>query len=233
MIKSLIGVDNLNYAKRILNEILNEIPEINVKYIATTVHEVIEILNQEEITLILLDLQLQDGTGFDVIKQIKTMNLISEPDIIIISRDTCLYNQLVKNHNIYSIISNMQTAIHIQKVIKKYVYCKKIENKEKQIKDTIISEIKKIGYNFKYIGTIYIIESILYIYMSNNLELLDNLENNVYKYVALKHNKSLNNIKTNVVKATIKINRNKQMDFNYTPKLVISDIVIRLLNSII
>ncbi len=228
MIKVLIVDNNLNYAQKILNEVLSKIPEINVKYIVTTVHETIEVLRKEEITLILLSSQLQDGTSFDVIKQIKAMNFISEPDIIMISENMHTYNQSVKNQPIFV---KTQTGKNIQKTIQNYVYTRKNENEKKQIKDKIISEIKNIGYNFKYIGTIYIIESILYIYMSNNLELLDNLENNVYKYVAFKYQKSLNNIKTNIVKATMKINRNSQIGFDYTPKLVISDVVVRILNN--
>ena len=228
MIKVLIVDNNLNYAQKILNEVLSKIPEINVKYIVTTVHETIEVLRKEEITLILLSSQLQDGTSFDVIKQIKAMNFISEPDIIMISENMHTYNQSVKNQ---PICVKTQTGKNIQKTIQNYVYTRKNENEKKQIKDKIISEIKNIGYNFKYIGTIYIIESILYIYMSNNLELLDNLENNVYKYVAFKYQKSLNNIKTNIVKATMKINRNSQIGFDYTPKLVISDVVVRILNN--
>ena len=228
MIKVLIVDNNLNYAQKILNEVLSKIPEINVKYIVTTVHETIEVLRKEEITLILLSSQLQDGTSFDVIKQIKAMNFISEPDIIMISENMHTYNQSVKNQPIFE---KTQTGKNIQKTIQNYVYTRKNENEKKQIKDKIISEIKNIGYNFKYIGTIYIIESILYIYMSNNLELLDNLENNVYKYVAFKYQKSLNNIKTNIVKATMKINRNSQIGFDYTPKLVISDVVVRILNN--
>lgn len=228
MIKVLRVDNNLNYAQKILNEVLSKIPEINVKYIVTTVHETIEVLRKEEITLILLSSQLQDGTSFDVIKQIKAMNFISEPDIIMISENMHTYNQSVKNQPIFV---KTQTGKNIQKTIQNYVYTRKNENEKKQIKDKIISEIKNIGYNFKYIGTIYIIESILYIYMSNNLELLDNLENNVYKYVAFKYQKSLNNIKTNIVKATMKINRNSQIGFDYTPKLVISDVVVRILNN--
>lgn len=228
MIKVLIVDNNLNYAQKILNEVLSKIPEINVKYIVTTVHETIEVLRKEEITLILLSSQLQDGTSFDVIKQIKAMNFISEPDIIMISENMHTYNQSVKNQPIFV---KTQTGKNIQKTIQNYVYTRKNENEKKQIKDKIISEIKNIGYNFKYIGTIYIIESILYIYMSNNLELFDNLENNVYKYVAFKYQKSLNNIKTNIVKATMKINRNSQIGFDYTPKLVISDVVVRILNN--
>ena len=228
MIKVLIVDNNLNYAQKILNEVLSKIPEINVKYIVTTVHETIEVLRKEEITLILLSSQLQDGTSFDVIKQIKAMNFISELDIIMISENMHTYDQSVKNQPIFV---KTQTGKNIQKTIQNYVYTRKNENEKKQIKDKIISEIKNIGYNFKYIGTIYIIESILYIYMSNNLELLDNLENNVYKYVAFKYQKSLNNIKTNIVKATMKINRNSQIGFDYTPKLVISDVVVRILNN--
>lgn len=228
MIKVLIVDNNLNYAQKILNEVLSKIPEINVKYIVTTVHETIEVLRKEEITLILLSSQLQDGTSFDVIKQIKAMNFISEPDIIMISENMHTYDQSVKNQPIFV---KTQTGKNIQKTIQNYVYTRKNENEKKQIKDKIISEIKNIGYNFKYIGTIYIIESILYIYMSNNLELLDNLENNVYKYIAFKYQKSLNNIKTNIVKATMKINRNSQIGFDYTPKLVISDVVVRILNN--
>jgi len=164
MIKVLIVDNNLNYAQKILNEVLSKIPEINVKYIVTTVHETIEVLRKEEITLILLSSQLQDGTSFDVIKQIKAMNFISEPDIIMISENMHTYDQSVKNQPIFV---KTQTGKNIQKTIQNYVYTRKNENEKKQIKDKIISEIKNIGYNFKYIGTIYIIESILYIYMSN------------------------------------------------------------------
>ncbi len=211
MIKGLIVDDNFSYSKNILNKIMNEITEINIKYITTTVRETIDILQKENIDLIFLDLELQDGTGIDIINEIKCMNLINKPDIIIISGNITLVNQVIKNNENYQILSKTQTNEQIQRFIKDYIHNKKFKNEEKQIRDKIISEIKNIGYNFKYIGTVYILESILYVYMSNNLDLLDNLESNVYKYVSFKYNKSLNNIKTNIIKATMKINRNKQI----------------------
>lgn len=197
MIKGLIVDDNFSYSKNILNKIMNEITEINIKYITTTVRETIDILQKENIDLIFLDLELQDGTGIDIINEI-TGNIT-------------LVNQVIKNNENYQILSKTQTNEQIQRFIKDYIHNKKFKNEEKQIRDKIISEIKNIGYNFKYIGTVYILESILYVYMSNNLDLLDNLESNVYKYVSFKYNKSLNNIKTNIIKATMKINRNKQI----------------------
>lgn len=127
MIKVLIVDNNLNYAQKILNEVLSKIPEINVKYIVTTVHETIEVLRKEEITLILLSSQLQDGTSFDVIKQIKAMNFISEPDIIMISENMHTYNQSVKNQPIFV---KTQTGKNIQKLYKIMYILEKMKMKK-------------------------------------------------------------------------------------------------------
>jgi len=62
--------------------------------------------------------------------------------------------------------------------------------------------LEKLGYNWKYKGTNYLLEAIIYIYKNNNLDLLDNLEKNVYKYISCRYNKSINNVKTNIIKAT-------------------------------
>ena len=55
MIKVLIIEDNLVYAKNILNNILNEIDEINVKYITTTVKESIDIIYSSNIDCMLVN----------------------------------------------------------------------------------------------------------------------------------------------------------------------------------
>lgn len=114
MIKGLIVDDNFSYSKNILNKIMNEITEINIKYITTTVRETIDILQKENIDLIFLDLELQDGTGIDIINEIKCMNLINKPDIIIISGNITLVNQVIKNNENYQILSKTQTNEQIR-----------------------------------------------------------------------------------------------------------------------
>ena len=77
----------------------------------------------------------------------------------------------------------------------------------------------------------------IYIYKKEQIELVDNLEKNVYKYIAIKNNKTLANIKTNIIKATnyVYIHQDKEILYKYfsihikiTPKLVISTILNKL-----
>ena len=71
-----------------------------------------------------------------------------------------------------------------------------------RVEQYIINELLSIGFDFKYKGTKYLLETILYIYKNKRLELLENLEENVYKYVANINNKSILNVKTNIIRST-------------------------------
>ncbi len=108
----------------------------------------------------------------------------------------------------------------------------------KKINKKVIWELSNLGYNFKLKGTQYIVETIMYIYKKQNIDLLDNLEENVYKVIAIKNNKSLGNIKTNIIKSTkfVDTYQNKNILYKYfsldikiTPKLVISTILNKIL----
>lgn len=59
---------------------------------------------------------------------------------------------------------------------------------------------------------------------------MDNLEKNVYKYIAYKNNKNVNNIKTNIVKSTERLINSKQSIIDTTtPKQAINVILNKLL----
>ena len=57
---------------------------------------------------------------------------------------------------------------------------------------------------------------------NNNLDIIDNLEKNVYNFVAHKYHTSVDNIKTNIIKST-KVASQKTSDL--LPKDVITNIV--------
>ena len=106
------------------------------------------------------------------------------------------------------------------------------------IKKKITEELSNLGYNFKYKGTYYLLETIMTIYEHGSEELLDNLEANVYKIIAYKNNKTINNIKTNIIKATSlayicqkenKINEYFGFEIKPTPKVVISTVIQKIL----
>lgn len=108
---------------------------------------------------------------------------------------------------------------------------------EENIKKKVINQLLLLGYNFKLKGTKYLLESILYIYEKRQMELVENLEQNVYKYIANRNDKTITNIKTNIIKSTNYVYKYQNekvlyeyfsLDIKITPKLVISTILNKL-----
>ena len=229
MIKALIVDDNLLYVKNVFNTIINRIDNVHINYIATNVKEALQIINNNQIDLIFLDLKLPDGSGLDIITEVKCSNYAKKPNIIILSE----YKELITNNlgdNIINVIGKLEENELIYNKILKSVNAINFSTFESSIKELVISRLTKIGYNWKYKGTLYILETIMYIYQHNNIDLLDNIEKNVYKYISYKHNKSINNIKTNIIKSTNSIRNNDYTTINLTPKFVISNILTEIIN---
>lgn len=91
-------------------------------------------------------------------------------------------------------------------------------------------------YNFANIGTIYLLDAIEIICMSEDyMNLLVNLEKNVYKQIAKRYNVNEKTLKSDIYKATNKMNeiksyknvneKNKEIVSKQTPKIVINNIV--------
>lgn len=229
MIKALIVDDNLLYVKNVFNTIINRIDNVHINYIATNVKETLQIINNNQIDLIFLDLKLPDGSGLDIITEVKCSNYTKKPNIIILSE----YKELITNNlgdNIINVIGKLEENELIYNKILKSVNAINFSTFESSIKELVISRLTKIGYNWKYKGTLYILETIMYIYQHNNIDLLDNIEKNVYTYISYKHNKSINNIKTNIIKSTNSIRNNDYTTINLTPKFVISNILTEIIN---
>lgn len=230
MINTLIVEDDINYAIYTINNVLSKINRIRVTNIATTISEAINIIKKESIDLILLDLNLPDATGIELINNIRSFNFIKKPTIIIISSELPLIKK-AKNEESFSIINKIESSDYILKQIAQTIEEMQYYKIKENLNKDVLFYLSTLGYNFKRKGTMYIAEAILFIYKSNNLDLLDNLEKNVYKYVALKNKKSINNIKTNIIKATNLIPRNNFYQNDLTPKIIISDIVLKLINA--
>lgn len=94
MIKALIVDDNLLYVKNVFNTIINRIDNVHINYIATNVKEALQIINNNQIDLIFLDLKLPDGSGLDIITEVKCSNYAKKPNIIILSE----YKELITNN---------------------------------------------------------------------------------------------------------------------------------------
>lgn len=157
--------------------------------------------------------------------------------------DLILLNTKLKNHiniNInckiiitYDNIEDNELITQIISIIEKHN-----NNATISLSQKVKKELQYLGFNFKLVGTNYLLEAIMYIYTENNMDLLDNLEQNVYKYLANKNNKTLSNIKTTIIKATNYLEKYQDrnllkqyfgIDIKATPKLVITTILNKLI----
>ena len=71
----------------------------------------------------------------------------------------------------------------------------------KDRRDIIIRELKYLGYNFKYSGSQYLTDAILYGYLNKEAG-LDNLQGYLYPIIAKSYDKSIQNVKNSIMKAT-------------------------------
>jgi len=110
---------------------------------------------------------------------------------------------------------------------------------EMVIKEKIMEELKNMGYNFRHIGTTYIIEAIQIIYIANNPQVFQSIEKKVYPIIAKKYCKKESTIKSNIIKATDfmyeqTLLQRKKIDKYYnlypkmTPKSVINTVLLKL-----
>ena len=187
-----------------------------------------------------------------IINNIEEINIISyvattEEEVLNITSkneiNAILANQkYIKSTNIKEIETvAIEQSINDEQLKRKLIGINERLTKEedmKKINKKVIWELSNLGYNFKLKGTQYIVETIMYIYKKKNIDLLDNLEENVYKAIAIKNNKSLSNIKTNIIKSTkfVDTYQNKNILYKYfsldikiTTKLVISTILNKIL----
>ena len=131
MIKALIVDDNLQYIKNILNTTINKFSDIHIEYIATTAKEAINVISNNQIDLMFLDLNLPDENGIYIIDQIKYLNTIKNPYVVIISKDRKLIEVVNKRQISFEVISKFESNNIIYDRIRKIIHEIKFSTNEK------------------------------------------------------------------------------------------------------
>lgn len=96
--------------------------------------------------------------------------------------------------------------------------------------------LKDLHFDSKLIGTKYLIDSIIYAHINKNKYVSDNLEKNIYTYLAKKYNKTTSSIKIAIVRTiNLTLDRTDIKTFKFinlyeknTPKTLISEILKQL-----
>ena len=245
MYNLLIADDNIEYIKNLANMILSKIPSTRLIKIATDGEETYNCLKTEHIDLLLLDLKMPKYSGIEVLKKIYNEKISNYTKVIVISGELPMlnYSQFSKYNVVKCIYKNSGLNNVTNSILEVLSEIAK-EKEKKYWNECIINELNKLNYNFKHNGTKYLKESIIYILDRDDESLSDNLEKNVYIHIAKLHNKTVGNIKNNIVKATNNMYMECEINYllNYfdfkfdvkpTPKIVISTIINKVENGVI
>lgn len=225
MMNALIADCSLYFIREIINEAKNETMDLKIEYISINAKETLEILLQKQFDLIFLNKKILEKNERKILARISFLNTVKQPKIIVMSEEDDIDYELKNSKYISNIIYKSDTKEELINKIKLVTDDINYKTNIADAKTKILSEISNLGYNIKLVGTKYLYEAIMYIYESNNFALMDNLEQNVYKVLACKYNKSIINIKTNIVKSTRAMYGEEN---RYTPKYVISDILTKV-----
>lgn len=201
MLNLLIANKNLQNLQDLLNYISLYIPDIRISYLAKDGREALHALNDRHYDIVLIDYKLPIYDGLDILEKLPLSKQNEYKNSIIFLTSDITLAKNIKSHNlIFDSFLNTESFSIIISSLKKLVEIKQNNANTAYIKTKIINELQTIGYNLSHNGTHYIAESVLLIATLNYDA--ENLSKNIYPKVSQIYNKSLNNIKTNIITAT-------------------------------
>ncbi len=95
----LLLVEDSALIRDVIVEMLHDCDQLDVKDIATTSDEAINLLNAREYDMIVLDIELAKGTGFDVVRHTRQQSYpFKTPDIVMLTNHgNSYYRNLAQN----------------------------------------------------------------------------------------------------------------------------------------
>lgn len=199
MVNMLIANKDISKLKELINDMTAN-KSIRIAQVATEGEETLTALNGDNIDVALIDLNLPNITGIDILKKL-TEEENEKPkykdSIMIIAEDIEMAQNIVGNKMIYDYILEGTNKNEMMYKIDRMIQEKDLEENRKKI----IKELKYLGYNIEYVGTNYLAETILQMYINREL-MLENLQQEIYPLVSKVYNKSVHNIKCNINRAT-------------------------------
>lgn len=240
MLNLLVADDNFDYAKNLVNFILSRDNKIRLVNISTDGNEAINNIRKNSIDILILDLKMPVLSGMDVLHQLKNEVLYKKPLIIVISGENNMITKIRDDTIVTCYINKSQGLEYIYDRIETIIKENNLIRNKKRIRQDILEELLCLGYNIKHRGTRYLLEAIEIACQFKEEQLVNNIEKDLYSKIANRHSKSIQNVKSNIMKATdcmyVECDKNRINEYfnflnNYkpTPKLVISTIVSKII----
>lgn len=216
--------NNLNLIKKYTNMIFDNFSNIHLCGIMSNKKELESTLHTQKINLIIIS--YSDSKKASLLPLLNSI----ENKIIICDNEENVFK--ASKHILYlSSNSSLESTLKQLKL-----FTPKID--EEFIRKRVRKILEKFHFDFKLIGTKYLLESIVYSYLTRETYLFENLEKQIYPYVSQKYNvtpsnikwaiiRSINNMKTKLLLSDLK-HLSLDNSEKITSKFIISEIVTKL-----
>lgn len=203
MVNVVIADDNIHFATSLMNFINEKNSNIRVCGITLDGQKTLDYLNgKNNIDVILLEYKMPIYNGDEVLKQINNKKKYKNSCIIISGEiEMIMENNITNSEMVYKVIYKTLNLSDIVDNINDLIEYKEIEKIKTQIENKIINELVHLRYDISHNGTVYLIDTIKYMYFNRN-KYLENLTKNVYPLIAKQHHKSVHNIKCSIERET-------------------------------
>lgn len=202
MFNLLIVEDDFVRAQHLINCICKSLSNIRLYNITSTAKECIEILKEEpKIDVIILDLKLPDMSGNTIIDYIEKHNMNEYKNSIIVRSGYIeLINKLRLNPYVFSYSFKGSSTDMLIKEIKRLTDEKKIGEEDSDLRKKTNQLLHNLHFNFTHLGTKYLSDCICNaVKISDKYNII--LQKDLYPDIAQKYNKSLHNVKNNIIKS--------------------------------
>lgn len=189
MLNFVVADNNLHSLKILINYLSLKNKNLKLLNICTNGHEVVKTLKNNNVDILILDLKIPILNGIQTLSAIKDFTNL--PYIFITSVEDELIQQVYSNELVSDFFTKPLKLEEISYKLGNIIIDKEINQNKKYL---ITEELKKLSFSLKHIGTTYIIDAIMLIYSSPSKYLVENLEKNVYKTLAVQYSKTIYHI---------------------------------------
>lgn len=194
MFNLVILMNDLKILKAFCNFVLKEIPEVRLINIATSLNEFDEINSKVDADILFMNyLDVKDSKYYNSRSKSKVLRIIY-----------CDHPENFKNTSTQLHICNSTNMNEITKFINNYID----KQNSSRLRKRITKILEAFQFDFKLIGTSYLLESILYCYENKTDYVFENLEKKVYPHVANICHCTPDNLKFSIIRAVNTMNAN-------------------------
>lgn len=206
--------DDLKLMKSLYNNVLIKLENVRLIGMATNKNELSFLCEDKSPDILLTSESCKNNLGFS-----PTLNIIKNQIIF------CENPTKYKNSKNSLYISQESDYKSIVKNMSKFVKKAGKENLRKNFYNTL----DDLNFDFKLIGTKYLLESIIYSYETKDKLLFENLEKNIYPHIAQKFKVSISKVKWSVIRSIN--NMNSHLDSKiYPEKLTAKSLISELMS---